>query len=160
AGIGNIFLADDAFGVEVARRLSERALPDEVRVVDFGIRGVDLAFALLEPYDCVILVDAMPRGGAPGTLYVLEPDVDAGEAMVAMHNRDPVKVIRTALSMGATLRRVVVIGCEPTPLDESVDIAVGLSPAVQASVEEAVNVTIRAALESLAASAHVEPVAH
>src|SRR5439155_13673490 len=73
AGVGNIFLGDDAFGVEVAQRLARRALPPEVRVVDFGIRGLDLTYALLDGYEAVILVDAAPRGGRPGTLYVLEP---------------------------------------------------------------------------------------
>src|SRR5436309_933525 len=72
AGIGNIFLGDDAFGVEVAQRLARRPLPDAVRIVDFGTRGLDLAYALLDGYEAVILVDASPRGGPPGTLYVLE----------------------------------------------------------------------------------------
>ena len=75
AGVGNIFLGDDAFGVEVVQRLARRPLPAEVRVVDFGIRGLDLTYALLDGYETVILVDAAPRGGPPGTLYVLEPDV-------------------------------------------------------------------------------------
>ncbi|MGH7848434.1 MAG: hydrogenase maturation protease, partial [Candidatus Binatia bacterium] len=69
AGIGNIFLGDDGFGVEVARELAKRKLPESVRVVDFGIRGFDLAYALLDGYDLTILVDAAPRGGLPGTLY-------------------------------------------------------------------------------------------
>jgi hydrogenase maturation protease len=77
ACIGNIFLGDDAFGVEVAQRLAGRGLPEGVRVVDFGIRGLDLTFALLDDYEAVILVDATPRGGDPGTLYVLE--LDGGE---------------------------------------------------------------------------------
>src|ERR1700756_1973684 len=76
AGIGNIFLGDDAFGSEVARRLMRRTWPPEVRVEDFGIRGFDLAFALLEAYKLTILIDAVPRGGAPGTLYRIEPDLD------------------------------------------------------------------------------------
>src|SRR5947209_2868396 len=75
AGIGNIFLGDDAFGVEVAQRLGQRSLPEQVRVIDFGIRGMDLTYALLDDYETVILVDAVPRGGQPGTLYVLEPEV-------------------------------------------------------------------------------------
>src|SRR5947209_3209759 len=83
AGVGNIFLGDDAFGVEVAQRLARRPLPAGVRVVDFGIRGLDLTYALLDPYDAVVLVDAAPRGNAPGTLYVLEPepqpDLPSGE---------------------------------------------------------------------------------
>ena len=76
AGIGNIFLGDDAFGVEVARRLSARPQPEAVRVADFGIRGYDLAYALLDGYDTTILIDACPRGDAPGTLYVIEPDLN------------------------------------------------------------------------------------
>ena len=77
AGVGNIFLGDDAFGVEVARRLARRCWSDEVCVVDFGIRGLDLAYALLYGgYDAVILIDAAPRGAAPGTLYVIEPDAE------------------------------------------------------------------------------------
>src|SRR6202030_732892 len=75
AGIGNIFLGDDAFGVEVVRRLAARKLPDAIRVVDFGIRGFDLAYALMEGYEITILVDATPRGGQPGTLYTIEPDL-------------------------------------------------------------------------------------
>ncbi len=80
AGIGNIFLGDDAFGVEVAQRLANRKLPDRVKVVDFGIRGFDLAYALLDRFDVTILVDACPRGGAPGTLYVIEPDLNVSAA--------------------------------------------------------------------------------
>src|SRR5271165_3610783 len=101
-GIGNIFFGDDAFGVEVARRLSGRPLPEGVRVVDFGIRGLDLAYALLDPYDAVILVDAVPRGGQPGTLYVLEPELDAVDApppMVEPHALDPWKVLHLAQSL-------------------------------------------------------------
>src|SRR4051794_33940377 len=95
AGIGNIFLGDDAFGVEVAQHLARREWPDGVRVVDFGIRGLDLTYALLDGYEVVILVDALPRGGQPGTLYVLEPDraaLEPGEGgpMVEGHGLDPV----------------------------------------------------------------------
>src|SRR5438552_8768464 len=106
AGIGNVFLGDDAFGVEVAQRLAQRALPEAVRVVDFGIRGLDLTYALLDGYEAVILVDETPRGGPPGTLYVLEPargaPLEAGEAEVSieMHSMDPVRVLRLAAAMG------------------------------------------------------------
>ena len=75
AGVGNIFLGDDAFGVEVARALSGRPLPEGVTVKDFGIRGFDLAYTMLDAWDTVILVDALSRGEAPGTLYLLEPDL-------------------------------------------------------------------------------------
>src|SRR5439155_18140778 len=120
AGVGNIFLGDDAFGVEVAQRLARRALPDGVRVVDFGIRGLDLTYALLDGYAVVILVDALPRGGPPGTLYVLEvtdeppPAEDAGP-LIETHNMDPVKVLRLAAAMGARVERLLVVGCEPVP---------------------------------------------
>src|SRR5579884_4296763 len=75
ACIGNIFLGDDGFGVEVARRLMHRQYPEGVQVRDFGIRGIDLAYAMLEDYDSLVLVDAVPRGSPPGTLYLIEPDL-------------------------------------------------------------------------------------
>jgi hydrogenase maturation protease len=80
AGIGNIFLGDDGFGVEVAGRLADADLPDGVKVVDYGIRGMHLAYDLANGYDTAILVDATPRGGAPGTIYVIEPDLSSGAA--------------------------------------------------------------------------------
>ena len=105
AGVGNIFLGDDAFGVEVAQLLARRQLPDGVRVVDFGIRGLDLAYTLLDPYEAVVLVDAMPRGGRPGTLYVLEPEcvpAEGSEAIPLMdaHSLDPARVLRLVASLG------------------------------------------------------------
>lgn len=148
AGIGNIFLGDDAFGVEVAQRLIRRRLPDEVRVVDFGIRGLDLAYALLDGYETAILVDAVPRGGPPGTLYVIEPELgsaDAGSSpasitfeSVAMHGMDPVKVLQMAQALGGNIRQVLLVGCEPQPLGPDGDVPLGLSASVQASVDEAV----------------------
>src|SRR5437868_14687112 len=75
ACIGNIFLGDDGFGVEVAQRLSSREYPEGVQVVDFGIRGMELAYTLLDDYDTLILVDAVPRGSPAGTLYLIEPDL-------------------------------------------------------------------------------------
>ena len=139
AGIGNIFLGDDAFGVEVAQRLARQKLPDNVRVIDFGIRGLDLAYALLDGYDAAILVDAMPRGGAPGTLYVVEPECDGPpEAMIEAHALDPARVLRLAAAMGEPVRRVLLVGCEPTPLTDADDLSMGLSTAVAAAVEEAI----------------------
>ena len=146
AGIGNIFLGDDAFGVEVARRLANRKLPDRVKVVDFGIRGFDLAYALLDRFDVTILVDACPRGGAPGTLYVIEPDLnvsaeDAAEAAqttVDAHSMNPMNVIRMAKSMGGDLKRILLVGCEPLTLGPE-EGAMGLSEPVAAMVEEAAN---------------------
>jgi hydrogenase maturation protease len=138
AGVGNIFLGDDAFGVEVAQRLARCALPEGVRVVDFGIRGLDLTYALLDGYEAVVLVDAAPRGGPPGTLYVLEPpQEDDAAPQVEAHSMDPVKVLRLAAAMGARVERLLVVGCEPTPLDEA-EMQTGLSEPVRAAVAEAV----------------------
>jgi hydrogenase maturation protease len=150
AGVGNIFFGDDAFGVEVARRLARRALPEGVQVVDFGIRGLDLAYALLDGYDAVVLVDAVPRGGRPGTLYVLEPTPgqvgNAGPApAVEPHAMDPVKVLRLAESMGGRVGRLLLVGCEPTPNTGAAggeverEMQDGLSETVRAAVDEAVD---------------------
>jgi hydrogenase maturation protease len=118
AGIGNIFLGDDAFGVEVAKRLLERDLPEDVRVVDFGIRGLDLAYALLDGYEAVVMVDAAPRGGRPGTLYLIEPDrsqpPDAGDvSLIDGHSLSPENVLRLAAAMGGCSGRLLLVGCEP-----------------------------------------------
>jgi hydrogenase maturation protease len=143
AGVGNIFLGDDAFGVAVAGRLARRPLPDGVRVVDFGIRGLDLAYALLDGYEAVVLVDAAPRGGRPGTLYVLEPD--RGEAPpadgpppVEAHSLDPATVLRLVAALGGRVGRLLVVGCEPQPSGDLEEMSSGLSPPVRAAVDEAV----------------------
>lgn len=137
AGVGNIFLGDDAFGVEVARRLLARPQPQGVRVADFGIRGLDLTYALLDGYEAVVILDAAPRGGSPGTLYVIEPDAPAGAGPVAVegHNLDPARVLALAAALGARVRRLLVVGCEP---DRCEDFADGLSVPVRAAVDEAV----------------------
>jgi hydrogenase maturation protease len=143
AGIGNIFLGDDAFGVEVVRRLSTQELPQHVRVTDFGIRGYDLAYALLDGYDTTILVDACPRGEAAGTLYVIEPDVsDLGgpeeqQNAVEAHSMNPLNVLRLATSMGGPLKRVLLVGCEPGTLGPE-EGQMGLSEPVEAVIDEAV----------------------
>src|SRR3954467_12260006 len=85
AGIGNVFLGDDGFGVALAERLAERELPAGVEVVDYGIRGMDLAYALQDGYDAVVFLDATPRGDQPGTLYVIEPELDEGEVAIDTH---------------------------------------------------------------------------
>jgi hydrogenase maturation protease len=144
AGIGNIFFGDDAFGVEVARRLVRRPLPDGVRVVDFGIRGLDLTYALLDDYEAVILVDAVPRGGRPGALYVLEPQLDGADdpaapgPMVEPHALDPWKVLHLARSLGGKVGRVLLVGCEPRPSDPE-DLHMEISEPVQAAIGEAID---------------------
>jgi hydrogenase maturation protease len=139
AGIGNVFLGDDGFGVAVADRLSRRELAPGVRVADFGIRGLDLAYALAD-YDAVVLVDAVPRGGTPGTLYVIEPDVEADGIAPEAHGMDPAKVLALARELGDVPSRVLIVGCEPhtAPRWEDEDVVAELSEPVRASIDEAV----------------------
>jgi hydrogenase maturation protease len=115
AGIGNIFMADDGFGVEVARRLAARPLPAGVDVVDFGIRGMDLVFALGEGYDVAVFVDAVPRGEPAGTLFVIEPELEQTDEpmMLDAHGMDPVKVLALAGQLGPVPERILVVGCQP-----------------------------------------------
>ncbi|MDQ3238641.1 MAG: hydrogenase maturation protease [Actinomycetota bacterium] len=142
AGIGNIFLADDGFGVEVVKRLAERELPENVEVRDFGIKGMDLAYALMEDYETVIFVDAVPRGEKPGTVYLIEPEIEEeGDAAIDTHGMDPVKVIRFARALGAKPVRTLVVGCEPQVIltgENYDDMLMELSEPVQAAVDEAV----------------------
>jgi hydrogenase maturation protease len=159
AGVGNIFLGDDGFGVEVAQSLSKRKLPETVTVKDFGIRGFDLAYALLDPWDGVIVVDALPRGEAPGTLYVIEPDRSgAGEADINPHGMDPVRVLNLAASMGTISARVLVVGCEPQDFGDELEGRMGLSSPVQAAVEEACNTVLELAASWRANSTRLETV--
>ena len=143
AGIGNIFLGDDAFGVEVARRLAKRKLPETVQVTDFGIRGFDLAYALQDGYETTILVDACSHGGAPGTLYVIEPDLKdlddppAPQAAIEAHAMNPVNVLRMARAMNIEIKNVMLVGCEPETLGGE-EGQMGLSATVEAAVKEAV----------------------
>ena len=152
AGIGNIFQGDDAFGVTVVQKLGEIELGGDVRVMDIGIRTIDLAFALTDDYDLVILVDATARSGEPGTLYTIgiEPDdiPDAADepSMVNSHGLNPVRVLALAKSMGAKLKRVLLVGCEPLVLDRDESGYIGLSEAVEAAVGPAVE-TIRMLVE-------------
>ncbi len=144
AGIGNIFQGDDAFGVAVAQRLITLGLPEHVKVLDIGIRSIDLGFALLDEYGLTILVDAAARGGEPGTLYTIEiqpgdvPDICDGDAVVNSHSLDPVRVLALAKSMGAKFNRVLLIGCEPLVVDHDESGHIGLSEVVQAAVDRAV----------------------
>jgi hydrogenase maturation protease len=142
AGIGNVFMADDGFGVEVAHRLAARELPAGVDVVDFGIRGMDLVFALGEGYDVAVFVDAVPRGEPPGTLFVIEPELgeEEGPVMLDAHGMDPVKVLALAGQLGPVPERILVVGCEPgVRMSGDEDDLVGdLSEPVHAAVDPAV----------------------
>ncbi|MGO9463430.1 MAG: hydrogenase maturation protease [Isosphaeraceae bacterium] len=143
AGIGNIFLGDDGFGSDVARRLAERPLPDGVRVVDFGIRGLDLAYALSDGYDLMILIDATSQGGPAGTLYTFEPDLsnlpdqdDASAGMVDGHRMDPINLLRLARRIGEPCPRILLVGCEPADFGGE-EGRMELSQPVQSAVTEA-----------------------
>jgi hydrogenase maturation protease len=129
AGIGNVFLGDDGFGVTLAGRVASRPGVD---VADFGIRGMDLAYALAD-YDVAVLLDATPRGGTPGTLYVIEPDLADLPLDVDAHAMDPVKVLALAKTLGGALPRTLVLGCEPARVDEFTD----LSEPVRVALDEA-----------------------
>ncbi len=135
AGIGNLFFSDDGFGSEVARRLASEPLPEGVRVVDYGIRGMHLAYDLLDGYDALVVVDALPGRGAPGDLSVLEvgPD-DLGESEFDAHGMAPVAVLASLGQLGGALPPTYIVGCQPADVGEGM----GLSPAVAAAVEEAV----------------------
>jgi hydrogenase maturation protease len=143
AGIGNIFLADDAFGGEVANRLASQSLPSGVHVKDFGIRGFDLAYALMEGYETTILIDAYPGEGEPGSLFVVEPDLAelnlgaSQPGMVEPHAMNPLNVLRMAVSMGAQLKRILLVGCVPATLGPE-EGQIGLSAPVTAAVGQAV----------------------
>lgn len=138
AGIGNIFLGDDGFGVEVVRRMRQRKVPDHVRVIDFGIRGMDLAYALMDGYELTILVDAAPRGGSAGTVYLVELDVNSADAIESPdgHGMDPVRVLNLVRTMVGSCKRLVLVGCEPACLEFSDTQA--LSPEVESGIDAAI----------------------
>ncbi len=150
ACLGNIFLSDDGFGVEVARRLAREPLPEGVRVTDYGIRGMHLAYDLAEGFDTTILVDSAQRGEPPGTVYLIEPEPgtpaegedDAALARISLfnaHGMQPDLVLSLAGSLGGDAGRVLVVGCEPATLEEGI----GLSAPVTAAVGEAVQMITR-----------------
>lgn len=144
AGVGNVFLGDDAFGVEVAQRLSQRMLPQGVQVVDFGIRALDLGYALQDGYATAILVDTVQRNGPPGSLYVIEPDSeparnDADMQQLSPHDMSPDSVLRlTRMMEGAG--QIVLLGCEPESFGDELEGEgrMGLSEPVAAAVDKAV----------------------
>ena len=134
AGVGNIFLGDDGFGPEVVRRLADRPLPPGVRVVDYGIRGMHLAYDLLDDVDLLVLVDAAPRGGRPGDVVVLEVGEEhLGREDFDAHGMEPTAMLASLGALGGRLPRTYVVGCEPADTGEGI----GLSPAVGAAVDGA-----------------------
>jgi hydrogenase maturation protease len=138
AGIGNIFLGDDGFGCEVIRSLASFEIPAGVKVVDYGIRGLDLAYALLEPYQTIIFVDAIRRGESPGTVYILQPAIGAAEDVALdPHSMDPVRLIATARALGEITAELFIVGCEPLDLGDEFEGRMGLSAPVTEAASEA-----------------------
>lgn len=146
AGIGNVFLGDDGFGVEVAQLLLRRqSLPANVKVVDYGIRGYDVAYEILNDYDATVLIDATPRGDAPGTVYVIEPDLDGGvpdpsdmpdhgQGAFQGHAMTPAAVFALVRTLGGMPRRVLIVGCEPESFGDETIGQMGLTETVQRAV--------------------------
>ena len=146
--IGNIFLGDDGFGVEAARALAAAELPAEAKLVDYGIRGLDLAYALLQPWRAVILVDAIAQGGAAGSLYLLQatagPEADHPCADdFNPHAMSPAQVLALARSLGAVRAPIYIVGCEPQDFGAELEGRMGLSPAVAAAVPESARMVLR-----------------
>ena len=143
AGIGNIFNGDDAFGVEVARRLKQRPLPLEVHVIDFGIRGIDLTYALLDGYGAAVLVDTAQRGESPGTISIVDLSEVASEPtfdddfMFSPHELDPAKVLRSVAALGGSCEEIFLVGCEPLTFGGEEGL-MGLSVPVAAALDIAV----------------------
>lgn len=156
AGVGNIFLGDDGFGVEVVRRLSTRPTPSGVRLVEFGIRGLELTYALLDGYDAAVLVDATPRGGLPGTLSLIEPTAeqpgDENLPLFSAQVMNPMRALQVARTIGATPQHVRVIGCEPLIVGSFDEPNQGLSPPVAAAVPRAVEMVVALIEELLVAT--------
>ncbi len=141
AGIGNVFFGDDGFGVEVANRLARVPMPDGVRVVEYGIRGVHLAYELLDGYDALVLIDAMPMGEPPGTIAIVEPDVvalGAGEDVaptIDAHTMHPAIVLATLANLGGEVGRVVIVGCGPASIADGIGLSAPVAEAVDRAFE-------------------------
>jgi hydrogenase maturation protease len=140
AGVGNVFFGDDGFGCEVARRMASIGERPGVEITDFGIRGLDLAFAMLDGYDAVVVVDAVARGHEPGTLSVIAPDAPSrSESALDTHSMHPARVLALIDALGGTRSIIRIVGCEPERLVDADDEPhMGLSDAVKGSVEPAI----------------------
>jgi hydrogenase maturation protease len=157
AGVGNLLRRDDGFGIVVANRLAERVdLPPHVRVIETGIGGVGLVQELMDGYDQLVILDTVQRGGAPGTLYVLDPEVPDIHAWTAeqrhtfladLHRAEPSRALILAAALGVLPRTVRILGCEPADCDEA---DIGLTPAVERAAGIAVDRTLDLVREAVA----------
>jgi hydrogenase maturation protease len=141
AGVGNAWMLDDGFGSVVAQRLESRVMPSGVRVMDAGSGGLDLAYEIMRGYHALVLVDVSRQGGEPGTLYVMEPDledvapsIEDGD-VINPHSMDPATVLRFVRAVGGWSGKVVIVACEPGEVE---DLGIGLSPALEAAVDQAI----------------------
>jgi hydrogenase maturation protease len=156
AGVGNAWMRDDGFGGEVIRRLEQLELPEGVRALDFGSGGLDLAYEVMRGYDAMVLIDASEQDGAPGSIYLIEPDPDEiggsiedGE-VIDPHGMGPLTVLRFVKYVGAWPGRVIVVACEP----ETIDAGYGLTDTVTSSLEQAVEVVMKSVTELLSDEAY------
>ncbi|HEX5064242.1 MAG TPA: hydrogenase maturation protease [Kofleriaceae bacterium] len=135
AGVGNVFFGDDGFGVEVARQLAG-PMPTGTRVLELGIRAVHFAFELLEPIDLLIVADCMARGGAPGTLYVVEPQAEAPPpALADAHGMNLSIVFATLQQLGGTLPPTRIVGCEPATIEPGIGLSTVVTHAIPGAIE-------------------------
>jgi hydrogenase maturation protease len=146
AGVGNVFFGDDGFGPAVVRALASDP-PAGATVKDFGIRGMHLAYELLDGYERAILIDAAPRGEAPGTLFLMELDPQERGGTPDAHSMDLLNVFAFMRVLGGSAPQMTLVGCEPGATDEEM----GLSEAVERAIEPALTVVRRLVDESLAA---------
>ena len=158
AGIGNVFLGDDGFVVALAERLAARTLPPGVEVVDYGIRGMDLAYALGEGWDAAVLLDAAPTGEPPGTLSGIAPELDGVEPSIDAHGMDPVKVLGLARALGGPLPRTLVVACAPAQVmsGEEDEVVAELSPPVRGALDAGVEL-VESLLAELTSEEEVRP---
>jgi hydrogenase maturation protease len=146
AAVGNLWLGDDGFAGEVAKRLRAREPADDVAVADFGTGGLDLAYEVMRGYEALVLVDVSRQGGEPGTLYVMDVDQESIEAgiedgaQIDPHGMDPETVLRFVRATGGWPGQVVVIACEPEQVEE---VGIGLTPSVAAAVDDAVDLVVQ-----------------
>ncbi len=140
AGMGNVLRRDDGFGVEVARRLTQQALPPGVKVIEVGIGGIHLVQELMDGYDMLLVIDALERGSQPGTTHVLQaevpdldtwPETERQDFLADMHYTTPSKALILAKALGVLPPKVFIVGCQPV---DAADIGMGLSDPVERAI--------------------------
>jgi hydrogenase maturation protease len=149
-GVGNVLQGDDGFGVRVAERLAGRTdLPPGVKVMEVGIGGMTLVQELFDGYDTLIVVDAVDRGGEPGTTYLLEAEVpnlaemppeERENFLADMHLATPSRAFVMSRALGVLPSSVYILGCQPAVID---DLVLGLSEPVEQAVEPSVERLVR-----------------